>query len=142
MENTRLDFEPFVSDAVSQFLINCVDNHNIAATGQSAYYPANFILQSERGELLGGLLGQIWGQWLHVKTLWVAEPIRKQGHGSRLLVAAESYATERRCIGSTLDTHNLEACRFYQNRGYPIFGTLPEYPPGHAKFFLYKMLHE
>ena len=140
MDNLHLDFEPFVSEAISQFVVNGIDNHNIAVTGEAAYYAANFILRSERGEVLGGLLGQIWGRWLQVKSLWVAEPIRQRGYGSRLLAAAERYAADRDCIGCTLETHNVQACKFYERRGYRIFGTLPEYPPGHAKFFLSKRL--
>lgn len=139
-ENLRLDFEPFVSEAISQFIVNGIDNHNIATTGEAAYYPASFVLRSESGEVLGGLLRQIWGGWLQVKSLWVAEPIRQRGYGSRLLAAAERYAADRDCLGSTLETHNQQACGFYERRGYRVFGALPEYPPGHAKFFLCKRL--
>jgi hypothetical protein len=38
--------------------------------------PVAFVLRDEYGELLGGLLGDILGGWLHVRTLAVAAPVR------------------------------------------------------------------
>ena len=39
------------SEAVWQFVINGVDNYNIAITGEAVYYPVNFFLKGSRGEL-------------------------------------------------------------------------------------------
>jgi|SRR5579872_4412889 len=138
MDDLQISFEPFVDDGARQFIVNGVDNFNIAVTGLPAYYPANFVLRSGRGEVLGGVLGQIWGGWLQVTFLWVAEAVRGQGHGGRLLAAAEAYARERGCMGATLETHSFQARPFYEQRGYKVFGALQDYPPGHAKFFLEK----
>lgn len=138
MDDLQISFEPFVDEGARQFIVNGVDNFNIAVTGLPAYYPANFVLRSGRGEVLGGLLGQIWGGWLQVTFLWVAEAVRGQGHAGRLLAAAEAYAKARGCVGATLETHSFQARPFYEQRGYKVFGTLEDYPPGHAKFFLEK----
>jgi GNAT superfamily N-acetyltransferase len=140
VDELRISFEPFPADAASRFIVDGVDNHNIAATGQAAWFPANFLLQSGRGEVLGGLLGTIWGGWLHVRVLWVAEPVRSRGHGGRLLRAAEGYACERDCIGATLETHSPKALGLYLRHGYTVFGTIADYPPGHSKHFLSKAL--
>jgi GNAT superfamily N-acetyltransferase len=140
MEPVRLEFEPFVDDGARQFVVNGVDNHNIAATGLAAYYPVNFVLRGERGDVLGGLLGQLWGGWLQVSYLWVAEPARGQGLGVQLMEAAEAYARSRGAVGATLETHSFQARPFYEQLGYEVFGTLDGYPPGHAKFFLKKKL--
>jgi GNAT superfamily N-acetyltransferase len=138
MDALQISFEPFLDDGVRQFIVNGVDNHNIAVTGLPAYFPTNFVLRRAGGEVLGGLLGQIWGGWLQVTFLWVSEVVRGQGHGARLLAAAEAYAKERGCIGATLETHSFQARPFYERLGYRVFGTLDDYPPGHAKFFLEK----
>ena len=45
-----------------------VDHHNIASTGQADWYPVAFFLRGEADEVLGGLLGEIWAGWLHVKN--------------------------------------------------------------------------
>jgi len=138
MADLRVDFEPFVDDGVRKFIDDGVDFHNLAATGLPAYHPANFVLRAEDGEVMGGLLGEIWGGWLHISTLWVAEPARGAGHASRLLEAAEAYARRRNCIGASLDTFSFQARPLYERHGYVVFGTQPDYPPGHTRYFMEK----
>lgn len=140
MEDLAIDFEPFLSAEVRTFLDNGIGNHNIAATGLPAYFPANFVLRSQRGEVLGGLLGLIWGGWLHIDILWVAEAVRGHGYGARLLAAAEAYAVERGCTSAFLDTFSFQARPFYARHGYAVFATLTDFPPGHDRFFLRKQL--
>jgi hypothetical protein len=84
MEDLKVAFEPFVNDSVRRFIDDGINDYNFAVTGMPEYFPANFVLRSERGEVLGGLLAVIWGEWLRVGTLWVSEIARRQGHGSRL----------------------------------------------------------
>jgi GNAT superfamily N-acetyltransferase len=86
------------------------------------------------------MLGEIWGGWLHVTYLWVAEPARGAGNATRLLQAAEAYAIERGCHGTVLASHSFQARPFYEKRGYEVFGTLEDYPPGHRLFLLKKRL--
>jgi len=140
MGRLSVDFEPFVDDGVRRFINDGVDNHNIAVTGLPAYFPANFVLRSDRDEVLGGLLGMIWGGWLQVGTLWVAEALRGRGHGAALLAAAEAYARERSCIGVCLDTFSFQARPFYERQGYIVIGAQADYPPGHQRFFMEKRL--
>ena len=42
----------------------------------------------------GGVLGGIWGGWLHVSFLWIDESVRGQHWGTRLMDHAEAYARE------------------------------------------------
>ena len=139
-ETIRLEFEPFIDDGARQFIVDGVDNHNIAVTGMPAYFPVNFVLRGERGDVLGGLIGLLWGGWLQVSYVWVAEAARGQGLGARLMQAAEAYAKSRGAFGATLETHSFQARPFYERLGYEVFGELDGYPPGHAKFFLRKAL--
>jgi GNAT superfamily N-acetyltransferase len=90
-----------------------VDNHNVAVTGRVEWYPVAFFLKDERGEVLGGLLGNIWAGWLHVGTLGVALPMRGRGYGRELLQRAEAYAVERGCTNAFLDTYSFQARPFY-----------------------------
>jgi ribosomal protein S18 acetylase RimI-like enzyme len=126
--------------AEAELVRNRLDMHNIAATGVAAYYPVHFFLKSERGETMGGLLGGLWGGWLHVTYLWVDELARGQRWASKLMDQAEAYARERGCHWATLDTHSFQARPFYEKRGYEVFGTLDDYPKGHQKYFLKKKL--
>lgn len=138
MEKVRIEFEPFLGEAERQFIVEGVDLHNVAVSGLHDWYPANFVLRGERCDILGGLLGQIWGGWMQVFHLWVAVPIRSQGHGGRLMREAEAYARARGAIGATLETYSFQARPFYEGLGYAVCGTLEGYPPGHTKFFLSK----
>src|SRR5271157_1071172 len=127
MENLRVAFEPFLADSVRRFIDDGINDFNFAVTGMPEYFPANFVLRSERGEVLGGLLAVIWGGWLRVGTLWVSEIARGQGHGSQLLEAAEAYAKERSCKGVCLDTFSFQARPFYERHGTPV--RLTHTPP-------------
>ena len=42
------------------------------------------------GGVCGGVLAFTYGPWLEVQFVWVAEPLRRRGHGSRMLAAAET----------------------------------------------------
>jgi uncharacterized protein (DUF924 family)/GNAT superfamily N-acetyltransferase len=140
VEELEIVFDPLPPEELTRFVTESLASFNVAATGLSAWYPVGFFLKSRSGEWLGGLLGNIWGGWLHVTHLWVASAVRRQRHGTRLMQAAEDYAVERGCIGATLETTSFEARPFYEKRGYEVFATLDDYPPGHSKFFLRKRL--
>jgi GNAT superfamily N-acetyltransferase len=140
MEKLEIVFDPLPPDALTRFVTESLGSYNIAATGQESWYPVGFFLKSGRNEWLGGLLGNIWGGWLHVSHLWLAAPARRHGHGTRLLQAAERYAVERGCWAAALETHSYEARPFYEKLGYEVFAVLEDYPPGHTKFYLRKQL--
>ena len=141
VEDLEMVFEPLPSEALTRFLSDNVVNVNIAKTGVSTWHPIGFFLKNARGEWLGGLTGYIWGGWLHVNFLWVTESLRGQGHGSRLMDAAEQLAVERGALAANLETHSFQAEGFYLKRGYDVFGRLEDYPRGHTKLFLRKRLY-
>jgi ribosomal protein S18 acetylase RimI-like enzyme len=97
-------------------------------------------LESGTGELLGGLYGYIFYSWLHIDVLWVAESLRRQRQGSRLLERAEAFAREHGCHSCWLDTFSFQARGFYEKHGYAVFGELPNYPGEHHRYFLSKKL--
>jgi GNAT superfamily N-acetyltransferase len=99
-----------------------------------------FVVRDSAGRAVGGVLAETNARWCFIKGLWVAKEIRGQGHGSRLLVAAEAAAQERGCIGVYLDTYSFQARPFYERHGYTVFGVLPDLPPGGAKYYLAKRL--
>jgi hypothetical protein len=75
LSNPTVSFEPYASAELRQLVQTMVNHHNVASTGQAEWYPVAFFLRDESGEVLGGLLGEIWAQWLHVRTLVVAAPV-------------------------------------------------------------------
>jgi len=126
--------------ADAQLVREHLDLFNVGVTGVSAYYPVNFILKNARDEVMGGLLGSIWGGWLHISYLWVDEAERGKDAATRMMDQAEAYARERHCHSIMLDTHSFQARPFYEKRGFEVFATLDDWPKGHKKFFLKKKL--
>jgi GNAT superfamily N-acetyltransferase len=97
MSNPAVVFDPYAADHRG-IVQEIVDNYCIASTGKAEWYPVAFFLRDENGEVLGGLLGDIWAAWLHVRTLAVAAPVRGRGFGKELMKRAESYAIERAAL--------------------------------------------
>ncbi|HEY4169870.1 MAG TPA: GNAT family N-acetyltransferase [Reyranella sp.] len=139
-ENLAIVFNPDIGSAEARFVRERLDLYNVGVTGVSAWYPMQFFVKSERGETLGGVLGSVWGGWLHIAYLWIDDSVRGKDWGTRLMDQAETYGRERGCHSVTLDTHSFQARPFYESRGYEVFGTLDDYPKGHKKFFLRKKL--
>ena len=140
MRSPRMELAPFIDQETRQFIMNGVDHHNIAATGQADSFPVNLVLRGGSGDVLGGLLGEAWGKWLKITYLWVAEVARGKGFATRLLQQAEDYARSRGARWVVLETHSFQARPFYERHGYEVFGTLDDYPPGHSNFYMRKTL--
>jgi GNAT superfamily N-acetyltransferase len=90
----------------------------------------------EHDVIIGGLVGEIGWEWLHVDLLWVADRHRRRGIGLQLLKAAEREAQQRGARRVFLDTLDFHARGFYERQGYAIFGVQEDYPPGHTRFFM------
>src|ERR1700692_1444163 len=117
MNNATVVFEPYAAVDLRNIVQTIVDNHNVAITGQAEWYPVAFFLRAENGEILGGLLGDIWAAWLHVRTLAVAARARGHGLGREVMERAELYAVECGCTDAFLDTFSFQAKPFYENWG-------------------------
>jgi ribosomal protein S18 acetylase RimI-like enzyme len=131
-------FDPLPSESLMRLVTDHVDSFSVAKTGAPDSHPVGFFVKSPRGEWLGGLTGYVWGGWLHVKFLWVAEALRGQRYGTRLMDAAEAMAKERGAFAATLETFSFQAPGFYAKRGYSVCGRIDDFPPGHTKFILSK----
>ncbi len=94
----------------------------------------------ESSAITGGLWGTSGAGWLYVDLLVVPEELRGQGLGAELLRKAEDVARKRGCIGLWLHTGTFQAPHFYEKLGFTAFGTIPDYPPGHATIYYLKRL--
>ena len=90
--------------------------------------------------LVGGVFAKVSYGWLFIEILWVAEAIRGKGEGRNLLRRAEEQALQHGCRNAWVDTFSFQARGFYERNGYVSFGELPDYPPGHMRYFMRKHL--
>ena len=87
MTDLRIVSEPREDSADAAFVRDNLALYNVGVTGYSYYSPLAIFLRDERDAVLGGVLGHVWGGWLDLSILWVAEPFRGQGYGAKLLTA-------------------------------------------------------
>lgn len=109
MRDLRITSEPQAGPEVISFIKEALARHNVAATGDTFYSPLAILLKDGRGAVLGGALGDVWGGWLDLSFLWVAQPVRGRGYGERLLGAAEEEARALGCRGVFLSTFSFQA---------------------------------
>jgi GNAT superfamily N-acetyltransferase len=140
VSDLRIVSEPHGSQEDATFVRDSLALFNVGVTGDSYYSPLAIFLRDERDALLGGALGHVWGGWLDLSILWVAEPFRGQGYGARLLRAAEDEARMQGCHGVFLTTFSFQAPGFYEKFGYEAVANIPEYPRGHSYHVLKKLL--
>lgn len=136
----RIVFDPDPSPAARNTVERGVDLHNVGVTNLPDYYPIAFLLKDRADEVVGGLLGDLWGGWLHVSYVWVARPLRQHGWARRLVREAERYAVRRGAHDAYLETFSFQARPLYEKLGYQVFAQLDDFPPGHSKYFLRKKL--
>ena len=96
--------------------------------GQSQ--PVWVSVRDTHGELVGGLRGFVFLQWLTVELLFVDEAARHQGLGRQLLATAEQKARDLGAHSVTLNTFEWQARGFYLKQGYEEFGHIDNYIQG------------
>jgi GNAT superfamily N-acetyltransferase len=141
MREVHIVAEPFPPKAWIETVVRGVDQHNIAVTGLADYYPVGFFVKGANGEILGGLLGDIWGGWMLVGSLWVAPSLRGHSYARELMARAHHYALEKSCTHSYLRTGSYEARPLYEKLGYSVYAELKDQPIApHSRYFMAKRL--
>ncbi len=135
----RITVEELKSEQAT-WLYHELVSYNRSRIGRNDYSTLTVSLRDGKRKLIGGLVGEAYWEWLHIGTIWIREDWRGQGYGAGLLAAAETEARARGCRHAHLDTFSFQNLRFYQNRGYVIFGQLEGFPPGQVRHFLRKDL--
>jgi GNAT superfamily N-acetyltransferase len=123
-----------------QFLEEQINEFNFATTGIRDARGLVILLRDADCTIYAGLSGHTWGGVAEIRFLWVDEPKRHTGIGSRLLRAAEDEARARGCRKIVLSTHSFQAPDFYSKHGYIVSGEFSAYPRGHRSIFLEKLL--
>ena len=125
---------PAVASAIHAF--------NDAASGvDGRSFPLALVVRAPGSEdIVGGLWGIGYYGWLFIELLVLPDMMRGQGVGTSLMDRAEAAARAQDCVGVWLDTFSFQARGFYEKRGYTVFGTIDDYPPGESRYWMKKLL--
>lgn len=123
-----------------QSVINGVNSHNKPFFEAIRSQDFTCFVYDDEGEEQGGLYGELWGDWLLVKYLWVDPVSKGNGLGRKLLQRAEAFALEEGCHSVFLDTYSFQAKPFYEKQGYQVKMALEPYPVSDTRYYLTKAL--
>lgn len=138
VDGLRLTLETAPDPVDSQVVMDGLRAFNVRVIGPPYIEPVCVFVRDASGRVLGGLLGEIKWRWLYVSKLWLADELRGQQLGRKLMERAEEYAWRKGCLGSHLSTFEYQALPFYEKLGYEVFGVLDGYPPGYKQYYLRK----
>ena len=140
---SRAGFTWSTDDATEEdlrFLRDRIYEHKSEATGFYDGKALTICARDDRHRIVAGIDGLTWGGCLYVDYLWVREDLRRDGYGTRLLLAAEREAAARGCRQSILHTHSFQAPEFYRKHGYRVVAVVEDFPTGHQNLSLTKQL--
>jgi hypothetical protein len=72
-EDVRISSEPMAPESDAEYVRNGLALYNVGRTGHDSWRPVKLFVRDGTGLIRGGLLGDIWGGWLHVTILWLEE---------------------------------------------------------------------
>jgi ribosomal protein S18 acetylase RimI-like enzyme len=122
-------------------VIQGLSAYNAARVGPRNTEPLAISLRDDDGMIVGGLIGELKWEWLHVDLLWIDDAHRGQGHGEALVAMAEQAARDHGASGVYLSTMSIQAPDFYPKLGYSEFARMDNYPvAGHRIHHFVKAL--
>lgn len=117
--------------AAREHVLKTLEAYNEAMTGRGTSEPVHplSILRRE-GDLVGGLVGVSYWDWLHVDLFYLPAGWRGAGLGARLVATMLGAAARRGLAGVWLGSFSFQAPGFYRRLGFTQFAVLPDHPPG------------
>lgn len=125
-----------------QYLEDRIYDFNSSVTGITGGEWLAIFVRDAENRIAAGICGATWGGCLEVRQFWVDETLRRQGLGTRLLVAAEEEARRRGCRQVLLATFSFQAPAFYARHGFEVVAKVDDHPQGHSNLLLRKRLGE
>ncbi|TMO81391.1 N-acetyltransferase [Pseudoalteromonas sp. S3776] len=102
--------------------------------------PLGYKFVDEKGCLIVGVSGSVFGNWLMINWLWCSDTARGKGLAGKLLNALELAAIELGANIAQLDTLDFQAKPFYEKRGHVVKYQLNNYPHSGTRYFMEKTL--
>lgn len=123
-----------------QYLEDRLYEFNSGATGITDGEWLAIFVRDDDHRIVAGICGNTWGGCAEIRQFWVDEARRKQGLGTRLLVAAEQEARRRGCRQMLLLTFSFQAPAFYAKHAFEVVAVVDDHPRGHKNMLLRKRL--
>ena len=114
--------------------------YNASRREKAENIPIGIFCEDESGKKLAGLTGEVFGNWLCIKYLYVDESLRGRGIGTDLIVRAEAEARDRGCKYVFTDTFSFQAPGFYRKLNYKEVFVLNGYPYSEKRYYYTKEL--
>lgn len=130
----------YVDNPAWEIIGGGITEYNTQQAGDDQGKNLCFVLRSPDQEIVGGVIGATYWDWLYINLMWIKEELRGRGYGQQLLRLAEEEGRKRGATQVYLDTFSFQAPGFYEKYGYEVFGELRDFPPGHQRYFLTKRL--
>lgn len=140
MTNYRIIPKNNASADEKEIIHRGLKDYNTAHFGYEDGKPLNLFIQNENDEIVGGLLGYTYWDFLAVDIFWLDESVRGQGFGEKMLAMAEQEAVNRGCTTAHLDTFEFQAPHFYEKYGYEQWGELKGYAGRFKRIYYQKRL--
>jgi len=139
-EEYKIVYEEKPEDSAWGIIGHGVSRYNKEQAGDNHFKRLCYVLKDSDGEVVGGVIAEVYWDWLYIDLLWVQEGLRRQGFGKSLMARAEEEARQMGAKNAYLDTFSFQAPGFYESLGYKSFGELPDFPQGQQRFFMRKEL--
>ncbi|MDF1520030.1 MAG: GNAT family N-acetyltransferase [Brevefilum sp.] len=65
-----------------------ITEYNTKMAGDDQGKNLCFVLENPDGEVLGGVIGMTYWNWLYISLMWLPEDLRGKGYGHKLLEMA------------------------------------------------------
>lgn len=103
-----------------QILYDGLKDHMIAKRDLKPISFFGYFIKDDNDKIVGGCNGCFIYGCLVVDTLWVAESLRGQGYGTKLMQMAERIGMDNECRFVTVNTMDWEALDFYKKLGFTV----------------------
>jgi len=130
------------SDEAAEVIKKGLASFNSPFFGHKEYIDFVVCFRDESQQVVAGITA--WMRpginLLCIDTIWVAEHLRKQGYGTKLLLAAEQEGIKHGCNHSQLETLSYQAKGFYEKLGYIQIGFVEKLYGDHDAYYMRKIL--
>ena len=143
MKDSNMSFEfeaTSVPDKIKdQAVISNTRNYNSPHVDDD-FMPLSVYCTDSVGEIVGGLTGKTYWNYLDIEYLWVHETHQNKDIATQVMALAEDEARKRGCSYAMLDTYEFQALDFYIKQGYECFGKLDDYCKKYERYYLKKTI--